>query len=114
MVEDGCPFCDVLESEIVAADGPCVAIWTNQLPRGSLMVIPRAHRREPWDLSAQEWSATQVLLRTMTERIGEIRGCAGGSSSRRTRSTLDLGDPLIAAVRARNQACRRGLIEAIG
>jgi histidine triad (HIT) family protein len=79
MGDDECPFCDVLESDIVATEGPCVAIWTNELPRGSLMVIPREHRREPWDLSAQEWSATQVLLRAMKRRVGEVHHPDGWS-----------------------------------
>ena len=35
------------------------------------MVIPRAHRTTPWDLSRDEWVATQDLLSTLVERLGE-------------------------------------------
>ena len=71
MTDDECPFCEVAQSDIVAAQGPCVAIWTNESPTGSAMVLPIAHRVEPWDLTRDEWSATQDLLRTMKARIGE-------------------------------------------
>lgn len=66
-----CPLCDVAQSDIVVEKGPCVVIRTNEPPTGSVMVIPIAHRVEPWDLSAEEWSATQYLLRTMKARMGE-------------------------------------------
>ena len=51
-----CPFCDLTGQEIVAEIGPCVAIWTNESPPGSLMVLPVAHRQAPWDLTPEEWS----------------------------------------------------------
>lgn len=71
MADEECPFCDVEQSDIVATKGPCVVIRTNESPTGSVMVIPKAHRVEPWDLSAEEWLATQHLLRTMKARVGE-------------------------------------------
>lgn len=71
MVAEACLFCDVAETAIVAAKGPCVAIWTDESPPGSLMVLPRAHRVAPWDLSVDEWSATQSLLRMMKLRVDE-------------------------------------------
>ena len=67
-----CPFCSIAPNEVVAQEGPCVAIWTNELPAGSLMVIPRAHRRAPWELTTEEWSATQSLLRLMMNQVSEL------------------------------------------
>jgi histidine triad (HIT) family protein len=64
-----CPFCNIAESEVISQIGACVAIWTHELPRGSLMVIPIAHRQAPWDLTADEWKATQVLLQEMMQRV---------------------------------------------
>ena len=64
-----CPFCDLPEADIVAESGPCVAIWTKESPPGSLMVLPVAHRQAPWDLTRDEWSATQELLNTMMRRV---------------------------------------------
>jgi histidine triad (HIT) family protein len=67
--EQTCPFCDVAPQDIVACSGPCIAICTQEPPAGSLMVIPTAHRAAPWDLTADEWTATQDLLSTMMRRV---------------------------------------------
>jgi diadenosine tetraphosphate (Ap4A) HIT family hydrolase len=64
-----CPFCTIADADVIAEAGGCVAIWTNESPSGSVMVIPRAHRRTPWDLTADEWTSTQDLLRQMMERV---------------------------------------------
>lgn len=64
-----CPFCEITGSEIVAEIGPCLAIWTNESPAGSVMVIPKAHREAPWDLTTEEWSATQELLEVLVGRL---------------------------------------------
>lgn len=64
-----CPFCDLTRTDLIAEAGPCAAIWTNQSPAGSLMVIPKAHREAPWDLTPEEWSVTQDLLRVMMDRV---------------------------------------------
>lgn len=72
MPDEVCPFCDLPESDVIAADGACVAIWTGEPPVGSVMVLPRAHRAAPWDLSESEWMATQGLLRLMSERVSEL------------------------------------------
>ena len=64
-----CPFCDVAAGDVIARSGPCLALWTNEPPVGSLMVIPEAHRQAPWDLTPEEWTATQDLLRVMMRRL---------------------------------------------
>jgi diadenosine tetraphosphate (Ap4A) HIT family hydrolase len=35
------------------------------------MVLPLAHRLTPWDLSKEEWSATQDLLKSMMSRVDQ-------------------------------------------
>lgn len=69
MADETCPFCDVAESDVIAQIGPCAAIWTHETPAGSVMVIPLAHRQEPWDLTTEEWAATQDLLRAMMRQV---------------------------------------------
>lgn len=64
-----CPFCSIPEHEVVARDGPCLAIWTGEPPLGSLMVLPVEHRQAPWDLNEVEWAATQVLLRRLRDQV---------------------------------------------
>lgn len=64
-----CVFCSIPSEEVVGREGPCVAIRTNEPPAGSLMIIPLMHRRAPWDLTAEEWAATQILLRSMMTEV---------------------------------------------
>jgi|tagenome__1003787_1003787.scaffolds.fasta_scaffold20961515_4 histidine triad (HIT) family protein len=77
VTEDPCPFCHIRESDVAASTGRCVAIWTDEPPQGSVMLIPRAHRRAPWDLTHEEWSATRDLLRLMMERVDAMHRPAG-------------------------------------
>lgn len=72
-----CPFCSLADAEVIARSGPCFAIWTNEPPAGSLMVIPVAHRQAPWDLTIEEWAATQELLRTMMRRLEDSHAPQG-------------------------------------
>lgn len=69
MTGEACAFCSLPEDEVVERDGPCLAIWTHEQPEGSAMVLPAAHRVAPWDLSEEEWAATQRLLRALRERV---------------------------------------------
>lgn len=69
MTAGSCPFCDLTRTDLIAEVGACAAIWTNESPAGSLMVIPKAHRETPWDLTSEEWSDTQDLLRTMMRQV---------------------------------------------
>ena len=41
------------------------------------MVLPVQHRVAPWDLSEEEWSATQALLRSMMERVTSLHSPHG-------------------------------------
>jgi histidine triad (HIT) family protein len=67
--DSDCPFCDLPQDLVIADSGPCLALWTNEPPAGSLMVIPKAHREAPWDLTPDEWAATQHLLRLLMKRL---------------------------------------------
>lgn len=69
MTAEPCPFCDLTQTDLIAEAGPCAAIWTNQSPAGSLMVIPKGHREAPWDLTPEEWAVTQDLLHTMMRQV---------------------------------------------
>lgn len=64
-----CPFCGLPEDRVIAELGPCVALWSKEPPSGSLMVIPKSHRKAPWDLTPPEWTATQDLLGAMMNRL---------------------------------------------
>lgn len=77
MPSETCPFCTLETRHVVDREGPCLAIWTDEAPVGSAMVVPAEHRHSPWDLTSEEWSATQVLLRRMRERVDEIHGPDG-------------------------------------
>jgi diadenosine tetraphosphate (Ap4A) HIT family hydrolase len=69
MTDGSCVFCLLSADEIVERRGPCVAIWTNEAPEGSAMVIPLRHRRDAWELTSDEWSATRELLSVMRDRV---------------------------------------------
>ncbi len=71
MTLGGCAFCSLDPSRVVEQHGPCVVIWTEEPPEGSLMVLPIEHRLAPWDLTAEEWTATHTLLRLMMDRVSE-------------------------------------------
>ncbi len=66
-----CPFCAPSPDQVLLSAGPCFAMWTGELPEGSVMVLPTRHVASPFDLSAQEWSATQDLLVTARQLLDE-------------------------------------------
>ncbi len=67
-----CPFCDLTDEQVLAETESCVAIATiDAVLVGSVMVIPRVHRDTPFDLSADEWAETGVLLRQLKAQIDE-------------------------------------------
>ena len=63
-----CPFCPTnpaLEAEILARNDHAFVVRTpDPVLRSSLMVIPTRHVETPFDLTAEEWSATHELLVT--------------------------------------------------
>ncbi|ASW54540.1 HIT family protein [Plantactinospora sp. KBS50] len=66
-----CPFClPAVASLIVLENDSCYAIWTEEVPVGSAMVLPRAHRRTVFELTQAEWAATRDLLTELRAMIG--------------------------------------------
>lgn len=67
-----CPFCDLANAQVIAETESCVAVATiDEVLVGSVMVIPRVHRDTPFDLSAEEWAETGLLLRRLKTQIDE-------------------------------------------
>ena len=65
----GCPFCEPPGAQVFLQDGPCYAMWTGELPLGSAMVLPHAHRTTVFELDEDEWAATQRLLRAVMDLV---------------------------------------------
>jgi histidine triad (HIT) family protein len=66
----GCPHCDPEQtSQAMAGTALCFAVWASyEPPEGGVLICPRAHRETVFDLTADEWEETQVLLtRVRTE-----------------------------------------------
>jgi diadenosine tetraphosphate (Ap4A) HIT family hydrolase len=70
LIDMDCPFCmPAIEPQIVLQDTQCYAIWTQEVPLGSAMVLPRQHRATVFDLTEQEWRSTRILLREMRDLV---------------------------------------------
>ena len=41
------------------------------------MVLPVAHRAAPWDLTDEEWAATQTLLRSVMRSVASLHSPQG-------------------------------------
>lgn len=70
--EDYCEFCDQekIRSERREENELCVFLQKPQeILIGSGIIIPKAHRRTLFDLSAEEWSATFELLQRVKARL---------------------------------------------
>ena len=72
-----CPFCNITADEVIAREGPCFAIRTGEPPEGSVMVLPVRHAIAPWDLTPDEWRATQTLLTRLRDDITRRHAPAG-------------------------------------
>jgi histidine triad (HIT) family protein len=65
-----CPFCPpTVTAEVVLSDDVCLAMWTRELPMGSAMILPIAHRETPFDLTDAEWQSTKGLLEEMRRLV---------------------------------------------
>lgn len=73
-----CPFCSpAIDGEVILDDGVSVAVLTPGPPLGSAMVMPRAHRVSPFELTEDEWLSTGRLLEEMKDRLGTQHRVAG-------------------------------------
>jgi histidine triad (HIT) family protein len=77
MTADDCAFCAIPGEQVVDREGPCVAVWTDEPPVGSVMVVPVAHRADVWELDEAEWAATRLLL-ARARRLVEARHSPDG------------------------------------
>jgi diadenosine tetraphosphate (Ap4A) HIT family hydrolase len=63
---NACPFCNPLtfkEQNIILENEFCLFLQMPQdILKGSGLIVPRAHRETVFDLSPEEWSATNDLL----------------------------------------------------
>lgn len=66
MSDTGCPFCDLEMMEgqqVILENGLCLFLQTPQeVLQGSGVIVPVAHRETVFDLTPEEWRATQELL----------------------------------------------------
>ncbi|MEO5851432.1 MAG: HIT domain-containing protein [Nocardioides sp.] len=72
-----CAFCDIPDHQVIAREGPCLAIWTEEDPAGSAMVLPLRHVVAPWDLDDEEWAATRLIVDRLRRQISESHAPAG-------------------------------------
>jgi diadenosine tetraphosphate (Ap4A) HIT family hydrolase len=65
-----CPFCDLSRQRVLLESAHNVVIDTRDpVMVGSAMVIPRAHRETPFELTAEEWADTFDLVRRAKEMM---------------------------------------------
>ena len=65
-----CPFCHLAEEEIVAVDGPCVAVRdAHPASPGHTLIVPRRHVSSFRDLSAEEAAAVDRLARRLAAEL---------------------------------------------
>jgi hypothetical protein len=68
----------------IAGSALCFAVWAHEPPEGGVPICPRAHRATVFDLDAEEWRETQVLLTNVRALIDErvALTCARGLGNR--------------------------------
>ena len=67
-----CPHCDPEQrSKAVVESTLCFAVWAYEPPEGGVLICPRAHRATVFDLNADEWKETQLLLTRVRALIDE-------------------------------------------
>lgn len=63
---EGCRFCEAngaLDGAIVARNDYCLLVrFEDPVLKSWLMVLPMRHVETPFDLTAEEWAATQAML----------------------------------------------------
>lgn len=75
-----CLFCRLGAEvgEIVASNEDCLALARREpVLRGSVVIVPRAHRRTVFDLTPGEWAATGEILAVVKRQLDESLKPAG-------------------------------------
>lgn len=69
-MKTSCPFCHLLAEEIIAADGPCVAL-RDAVPasQGHMLVIPLRHVSSFRELTPEEWTAAHRLAQKLSANL---------------------------------------------
>lgn len=60
--EPTCPFCDPVPGKVFLRYRTGLAMWTQNGPRGSAMILPVVHRITPFQMTAEEWNDSRKLL----------------------------------------------------
>ena len=61
-----CPFCEISRDRIIAENEYCIAFFDGfPVSEGHTLIIPKRHVANYFDLSADEVSAMQDMLREM-------------------------------------------------
>jgi len=67
-----CPFCDLPDDRIIAADGPCVAFHDRYpVSKGHTLIIPKRHIASSREMTPEEWAAIHRLACAITKRMQE-------------------------------------------
>jgi diadenosine tetraphosphate (Ap4A) HIT family hydrolase len=74
--QSDCPFCALLESDIVTIRAPAVAAFPDAYPvsPGHTLVVPTRHVSDFFDLSADEQSAVWRLVADVRHRLAAEHG----------------------------------------
>jgi diadenosine tetraphosphate (Ap4A) HIT family hydrolase len=71
-VQADCLHCNPEQSaKAIAESALCFAVWADEPPEGGVLICPRAHRATVFDLDAEEWKETRVLLANVRALIDE-------------------------------------------
>jgi diadenosine tetraphosphate (Ap4A) HIT family hydrolase len=67
-----CLHCDPSQQAVAfEATAHCFAVWAYEPLEGGAMICPKAHRRTVFDLTADEWADTHLLLPRVRAVIDE-------------------------------------------
>jgi len=89
-----CPFCDIAESRIVAADDLVLAIRDKYpVSPGHTLIMPRRHVEDYFDLTAEEHAAMHTMLleskKALEEELGPQGFNVGVNVGRAAGQTID-------------------------
>lgn len=76
--QDGCPFCNLVQDRIVAANDHAVAIFDGfPISPGHVLIVPRRHVASFFDVSEEERRDLFALLTTMHEKLDQEKKADG-------------------------------------
>lgn len=76
--QDGCPFCNLVQDRIVAANDHAVAFFDGfPISPGHVLIVPRRHVASFFDVSEEERRDLFALLTTMREKLVQEKKADG-------------------------------------